>query len=211
MERGAPEMDLYRLHGLSGVILTGARRAGQGGTNKALLPYGEEELLQRQVRIMKRSCEEVIVVAPDPKTYLPLVDRDVRIITDRYPGKGPLGGLHAALSLSRFGDLWVVGSGMPSLSPEAAGMMLDWKREHGYDAVIPVIGGRQHPLHGVYGKTCTSPLTAMLASADFRPEMLLASVRTAEMNELMFRERGIPPTFVQTVQTGEERRDAVRL
>ncbi|MCZ8515254.1 molybdenum cofactor guanylyltransferase [Paenibacillus filicis] len=105
---------------LSGVILAGGKNRRMGGSHKALLPFHQEKLVHRQIRRLKQVCTEIILVTNDPKTFLPLVDSDVRIITDYYSGKGPLGGMHAGLSLANHVNVWLIGCDMPFISPQAA-------------------------------------------------------------------------------------------
>jgi molybdopterin-guanine dinucleotide biosynthesis protein A len=78
------------------------------------------------------------------------------------PGKGPLGGMHAAFLAAAYAYCWVVGCDMPFLSPEAALLMLSRIAEH--DAVVPVIKGKLHPLHGVYAAQCAGTIIEV---ADF--------------------------------------------
>ncbi len=75
---------------LFGVILAGGRNRRMGGSPKAILPYRQEKLIHRQIRVLRTICEEVILVTNEPKLYLPIVDRDVRILTDSYTGHGTL-------------------------------------------------------------------------------------------------------------------------
>lgn len=108
---------------LSGVILAGGRNRRMGGSPKALLSYHREKLIHRQIRVMRTICEEVILVTNEPRLYLPIVDRDVRILTDSYAGQGPLGGMHAALSLARCDNVWIIDCDMPFVSSRAARLM----------------------------------------------------------------------------------------
>src|SRR5690242_19745844 len=94
---------------LTGVILAGGKNGRMGGSHKALLPFRNEKLVHRQIRILKEICKEIIVVTNEPRTFLPIIDSGVRIITDFYENKGPLGGMHAALSLASHTNVWMVG------------------------------------------------------------------------------------------------------
>ena len=51
---------------LTGVILAGGQNKRMDGQNKALLSFSNERLIERQIRIMQESCEEIIVVTNDP-------------------------------------------------------------------------------------------------------------------------------------------------
>lgn len=188
---------------LSGVILAGGQSRRMGAP-KALLTVHHEKLIERQVRILKQLCSEVILVTNEPKTYLPFVDSDVRIITDYFPGQGPLAGMHAGLSLAQYEDVWIVGCDMPYLSIQAATLMLGRKRERGSDAVIPSVEGRLHPLHGIYDKRCADQIASMLTRNQRRVNAFLDDIAYESINEWTFEQSGIAIRFVFNMNTPEE-------
>lgn len=177
---------------------------------KPLLVFGGECLLQRQVREMRSICSEVIVAAEDPRPFLRIVDRDVRIITDYYPGKGPLGGMHAGLSLARNKAVWVVGCGMPFLSARAA-LLLHGLLQGGFDAAIPVIGGVPSPLHGVYDKSCAEEAMAIIERGERQMIGLLKELAWIEAREDDFKSKEIDTLFVHNIRTWNQYLDALRL
>jgi molybdenum cofactor guanylyltransferase len=189
---------------LSGVILAGGQSRRMGGSPKALLTVHHEKMVERQIRTLKQLCSEVILVTNEPKTYLPFIDPDVRIITDYFPGQGPLAGMHAGLSLARHDDVWIVGCDMPYLSEHAAMLMLSRKRERSSDAVVPSIGGRIHPLHGIYDKRCADPIASMLNREQRRVNALLDYIAYEAVTEWTFERWGIDTRFVFNMNTPEE-------
>ncbi|PWV98445.1 molybdenum cofactor guanylyltransferase [Paenibacillus cellulosilyticus] len=189
---------------LSGVILAGGQSRRMGGSPKALLTVQHEKMVQRQMRILKQLCSEVILVTNEPKTYLPFVDSDVRIITDYYAGQGPLAGMHAGLSLARHEDVWIVGCDMPYLSTQAAMLMLGRKRERGSDAVVPSIEGKIHPLHGIYDKRCVDRISSMLNQDQRRVNAFLERIAFESIHEWTFERLGIDTRFVFNMNTPEQ-------
>ncbi|TXK76596.1 molybdenum cofactor guanylyltransferase [Paenibacillus sp. N3.4] len=155
---------------LSGVILAGGENRRMRGELKALLPFGGKPLIARQIDIMREICDEIIVVTNEPKPYLSVVDRSVRIITDFYVGQGPLGGMHAALSLAKHASIWVVGCDMPFISSKAAQLLLQRKLD-GFEAVVPLVAGQMYPLHGIYDQACASHIGPLLqlGELEFQP------------------------------------------
>jgi len=166
---------------LTGAILAGGENKGTDGQVKALMAFGDELLIERQIRLMKKVCDEIIVVTNTPKLFLPLLGSSVRIITDYFPGKGPLSGMHAALHLSQNTNVWVVGSDMPFISPEVAERCLKCKKA-GDDAVVPAIGGKICALHAVYDKRCASSSSELLNNGSASLNELLANVRWKKWN-----------------------------
>jgi molybdopterin-guanine dinucleotide biosynthesis protein A len=196
---------------LTGVILAGGDNRRMGGTPKALLPFPDEPLICRQLRVMKPICSELILVAKEPRQFLPVVDRSVRIITDYYPGKGPLGGMHAALSLARHDDVWVVACDMPFVSAEAAELMLARKRTSGRMAVIPFIGGSLRPLHGIYDRSCVEAILFAMGRKLYPMRSFLEKIPYERVDGSEFRKAGINTLFFLNVNTPEEYERALRM
>lgn len=177
---------------------------------KPLLVFGNECLLQRQIREMRSVCSEVIVAAEDPRPLLRIVDTEVRIITDYYPGKGPLGGMHAGLSLARNKAVWVVGCGMPFLSARAA-LLLHGLQQGGFDAAVPVIGGIPSPLHGVYDRNCAEGALALIERGERQMIGLLKELAWIEAYDYMFEGKGMDTHFVQNIRTWNQYQDLLKL
>lgn len=189
---------------ITGAILAGGQNRRMDGRMKALLPFSGELMIERQIRLMKELCEEVIVVTNQPEVFLPLLDRSIRIITDYYPSKGPLSGMHAALSLARSPDVWIVGCDMPFISAEAASVQWDLKKSMNCDAVVPVISDKTHPLHGLYSKGCADAISALLLSGEYRVMELLRMLYWQEATEANFEDKGIDLAFATNVNNPGE-------
>ena len=108
---------------LTGIILAGGDHKRMGGEEQSTSTYLWRATHTTQIREMESICDEIIIVTNEPKPFLRVVDVSVRIITDFVSGKGPLGGLHAGLSLAEHDEAWVVGCDMPSISAQAARFM----------------------------------------------------------------------------------------
>ncbi|WP_433943763.1 molybdenum cofactor guanylyltransferase [Paenibacillus sp. SN-8-1] len=181
---------------LTGLILAGGSKAQGDGQLAALLPCQGELLIQIQVREMQEICQEIIVATPDPRPFLKILDPDIRIITDFYRGRGPLGGMYAGFSLSSHPNIWTVGSDMPYISAKAAALLLEHKQED-YEAAVPWIGGVSYPLHGVYGKSCARHIQNMVNNGDNRAASLIRRLNSLDMLEYHFEERGISLDFLK--------------
>lgn len=160
---------------LTGAILAGGPKSLLGGSLKALLPLQEEAAIVRQVREMRKLCKEIIVVTDTPRPFFDVLDSSVRIITDFYPGRGPLGGMHSALRLARNPLVWIVGSDMPFISAEEARRLMTGFSD-GVQAVIPLVGARPVPLHGLYDSRCSETVAALLNAGGGSMENLLGRI-----------------------------------
>lgn len=185
---------------LSGVVLAGGTNRQINGELKALLPFGGQLLIGWQLERMREICDELIVVTHDPKPFLNIVNRSVRIITDFYDGHGPLGGLHAALSLAKHASVWIVGCDMPFISSKAAGLLLERKR-NGFEAAVPQIAGKIYPLHGIYDRACAARIIPLLQQGETQLSALLEHVFWSELDDRYLDENGVDLNLVSSIKT----------
>lgn len=138
---------------MTGAILAGGRATRLGGVNKATLPLGAEPGVTPLARILDvfagRFDGAVIVAAPGMafEGWAPS-GAPLSVVSDRFPGCGPLGGLHAALSAVRTPFAFVCGGDMPSLCGALLDLMAD--RSVAGRCLVPVRAGRPEPLHAIY-------------------------------------------------------------
>src|SRR5262249_22538706 len=128
------------------VVLCGGRGARMG-RDKASLPFGDETLLHRVVRLVARVVDEVVVVAR-PGQDLPPLARDVRVVRDEAPDRGPPGGLGPGLGASGADAAFVTGCDAPFVARAVIGLL--FARLGDADAAAAEAGGRLHPLCAVY-------------------------------------------------------------
>jgi len=80
------------------MIFHGFVQAGGGstrfGTDKALVRLGGKTMLQRTGELLASVCDDVTVIAPSGK----YADARWPVLSDRWPGEGPLGGIVTALN-----------------------------------------------------------------------------------------------------------------
>lgn len=193
---------------ITGVILAGGLNRRMGGRLKALLPVQGQPLLHKQLKVMSSICKQVIVVTNEPEVLLPhlssVPDIDVKCITDQYVQKGPLSGIHAASLIASEQHLWIVGCDMPFISAEAAKAMAILCKEANLDAVIPVLDGRVHPLHGIYSKLVGSEAGMLLEQEQYRLMGLLDHIEWKPVENDFFEQQNIPTHFATNVNTPEE-------
>ena len=134
---------------ITGVVLAGGLASRMGGSNKALLPLEPGTPLERILAVFAGRFAGCVVVAPDP---LPFLGLPVTVTSDRFPGCGPLGGLHAGLAAVKTDIAFVCGGDMPSLS----GPLLDFMASRASDTrlLVPIQRGRPEPLHALYPVAC---------------------------------------------------------
>lgn len=185
---------------LTGVVLAGGNKRIDG-QHPGLLVFQREIMVNRQFRLMRPLCSELILVTDEPKLFLTVLDEDVRMITDFHAGIGALGGLHAALSLSGNEQVWAVACDMPHLSAEAAKLMLDRQIRHRLDAVLPSIGDRLYPYHGIFDRGRAGLISELAAAGQTSVHAYLDRIRCDKLMEWNFRRRGIDPLFVMRMDS----------
>ena len=168
---------------VSGVILAGgvSRRLEK---NKALERIGGKALIERVVESLVPLTTEVLVVVARPEQAAGLLlPPSLRVVSDRYPGGGSLGGIFTGLEASA--EPWglVVACDMPFLNRELLRHLI--AQSSNVDAVVPCLGGQPEPLHALYSKACLAPMERMLRAGDLKIAPLFEAVRVRYVDEEM--------------------------
>lgn len=151
-----------RFSDIAGVILAGGE-SSRMGRNKALMEVNGEHMIETAYRRMAELFDEVLLVTNTPELYefIPC-----RKIADIYPGMGPLGGIHAALSSCVAERAFITACDMPDLNPRLIRELS--RMEGGGDVIIPETPGGLEPLHAVYAKSCLPKMEIMLQAGERR-------------------------------------------
>ena len=165
--------------GCSLVILAGglSRRMGR---DKAGLPAGDGTLIQHLARRLAPVVDETIVAGGSGRHNLP----GVTTVDDRYPGLGPLAGIHAGLLVAQFPLVWVVGCDLPDVDPGLAALLCGLAGD--VDAVVPRIDSEPQGVCAVYDRALAPRIEGLLAAGERRVKMLLgaSNVRYVTPGEL---------------------------
>src|SRR5947209_8495270 len=116
--------------GCSLLILAGgnSRRMGR---DKAALPAGSLSLVEHIARRLGPVVDEVLLSTARRNADGPALP----VVIDRYPGMGPLAGMHAGFLAANHPLVWVVACDLPDVEP-ALGPFLCGLAE-AVDAVVP--------------------------------------------------------------------------
>ena len=152
------------------------------GKNKALERIGGRALIERVVDRLIPVTTEVMVVVARPKQAEPLpLPSSVRVITDRYPGRGSLGGIFTGVDASAERWSLVVACDMPFLDLDLLRHLM--AKSTNADAVIPRLNGQPEPLHALYSKACLGPMERMLRAGQLKIAPLFETVRVRYVDE----------------------------
>lgn len=133
---------------VAGVVLCGGR-SSRMGRPKAWLPFGDELLLPRVVRLLAEVVGPVVVVAA-PGQDVPPLPADVAVVRDPVEHQGPLRGLATGLEAIRdkADAAYLSSCDVPLLRP---GFVRRVVASSGEAAIaVPRTDGHHHPLAAVY-------------------------------------------------------------
>lgn len=161
---------------IAGIVLCGGQ-SRRMGRSKAWMPYGDELMLPRVVRILASVVDPVVVVAA-PDQELPTLPTEVEIVRDERSYLGPLNGL--ATGLSHLGDrvdaVYLSACDVPLLRPAFVRRVLDRLGETW--ACVPEVAGFKHPLAAAFRREVLPDAREMLAADELRITALLERIAT---------------------------------
>jgi molybdopterin-guanine dinucleotide biosynthesis protein A len=153
------------------------------GQPKAWLPFGDELMLQRVVRLLGSVVGPTVVVAA-PGQEVPDLPEGVAIIRDPVSDQGPLRGIAAGLAALPEGVevAYATATDVPFLRPEWVSYLVDRIGEA--DLTIPEIGGYLHPLAALYRRETVLPeAERLLGLGRLRPVFLLEGLQGIRIGE----------------------------
>ena len=169
---GAP-----RFPGRSAAILAGGRSTRMGA-NKALLEVGGQGMLRRTAALLRPLVDDLFLVADDPAPYAGL---GLPVRPDVLPGRGALGGIHAALTHAAHPRVLCAACDMPLISPGVLELLLG--ADDADDALLPRVGGWPEPLLAVYGRGALPAIERALLAGRLRVVEALAGLRVGYLEE----------------------------
>lgn len=142
---------------VTGIILAGGK-SSRMGTDKALIEFRGKKMIRRTLDVFKGLFREIIIVTNRPLDYL---DQGARIVTDIFPGKGPIGGIHTGLFFSSSEHAFVAACDLPFFNTEFIASLVS--RIGNYDIVVPETEKGFQPLHAVYSRKCLNRIKTLIS------------------------------------------------
>lgn len=194
----------------TGIVLCGGRSTRMG-RDKASLPFGDETLLARVVRLVGESVDHVIVVARDGQDLgdgRPAADQgggnpflvhqsatregglglpvQVTVIRDPVDDLGPLAALALGLQASTTELNFVTACDMPLIRPAVIRRLLTLLGDA--DACVPVDGEHVMVLCAVYRRSLAAAAGQLVAAGQLRVRTLLEGATTRRVDTALFRD-----------------------
>jgi len=204
-ETCAPDADTLTV---GGIVLCGGR-SSRMGRPKLSLPFGDELLLQRVVRILGEVVSPVVVVAAPDQEVPPLPD-DVRVFRDDQEGRGPLAGLAVGLEAldGEVDAAYVSACDVPLLQPQFVRAIIERLGSH--ELAIPREDRFHHPLAAVYRTSLAGRVRDLLAADRLRPFFLLEESDAALIDVDQLRSLDPELQSLRNLNTPEEYAAALR-
>jgi len=159
-----------------GFIVLAGGKGLRLGHEKALETVDNRSLIQWVVFFLSFFNSDIIIVTAAKQFFPRFVGYPkLRIVTDAYPGKGPLGGIYTGLATSDSFYNLVVACDMPFLNRALLDYMIQISAS--FDLVVPRLGDMVEPLHAVYSKGCLAPIEGLLKQGNLKIHELFTLVR----------------------------------
>jgi len=170
--------------GFGGIVLCGGKSTRMGRP-KLSLPFGDETMLGRVVRIVGEVVSPVVVVAAIDQELPPLPPATI-VTRDDVESQGPLGGLAAGMAAlrDRAEAAYASSCDVPLLSVAFVRAMVDALGQH--ELAIPRDGNYHHPLAAVYRTDLEPRVRQLIAAGRLRPLFLVEECdsRIVDVSEL---------------------------
>lgn len=130
------------------IILAGGK-SSRMGFDKQLLKIDERRLMDSLIHKLNKDFEEIIIVTNRPELYIGLSHK---IIGDILLDKGPLGGIHAGLSVSSSKYAFVVACDMPNINMDYISFMKERLIDRDSFGCVTRFGQWIEPFSSFYSK-----------------------------------------------------------
>jgi molybdopterin-guanine dinucleotide biosynthesis protein A len=155
----------------TGIVLCGGKNSRMG-VNKAFLPVGGREIIQRLLDCLMPILPEIILVTNEPHAYTHL---GLKTVCDLIPARGPLSGIHAGLVFSKNFYNLVLACDMPFINAKLVRYLV--AKAQGYDLAVPRLAQGLEPLVAVYAKTCLPVIEKNLTNGRLKVVDFYAGLR----------------------------------
>ena len=183
---------------ITAFVLAGGR-SSRMGSDKALLSFGDQTLLQRSLKTASALAPTVCIVGSTDR-YQPFGD----VIEDIYPGCGPLGGIHAALAATRTELNLILSVDMPLMSAEFLGWLVQEAMTTQHVIIVPQAAGGYQPLCATYRRGAAAAAEQALKAGDYKVDHLFSRVPTRIITEQEIVAAGFSPEIFRNINTPEE-------
>jgi molybdenum cofactor guanylyltransferase len=189
---------------VSGFVLAGGMSTRMG-QDKAALTLNGRSLLEHALAALRQVCRDVAILGRHER-YGGLAP----VYEDIFPGCGPLGGIHAALSHSQTEYNLIIAVDTPFLLPEFLSYMAERAVASGAVVTTPEIANHTQPLCAVYSLAFLPIAERALQSGNYKITPLFPGSRTQVVQEAELRRFAFDAEMFENLNTPEDMERARR-
>jgi molybdopterin-guanine dinucleotide biosynthesis protein A len=171
--------------------------------DKAFLDFGGQTLLARALSTLTAVCGSVTIVG-NPATFSTFGP----VVADVFPGCGPLGGIHAALTSSPAEVNLVLAVDMPFVSADLLRFLFAAPETGGTVVTVPRTSKGLQPLCAIYRRDFALVAERALRAGKYKIDATFAAVSVRVVEESELSAAGFSEKNFFNINTPEDRRTA---
>ena len=183
-------------------VLAGGK-SSRMGSDKAFVRLGGETLLGHGLKVAAAVAGEVRIVG-DAKKFAAFG----QVVEDVYRDRGPLGGIHGALSSSATELNLILAVDLPFVDAEFLKYLLLRARESGAMVTVPAAGGGLQPLCAAYQRGFAGVAGESLRDGRNKIDSLFERIATCVIEEDELVQAGFSVAMFRNLNTPEELKQA---
>jgi molybdopterin-guanine dinucleotide biosynthesis protein A len=193
-----------KVKSIAAFILAGGR-SSRMGADKAFLDLAGKALIARAVELAREAVPEVKIVG-DPRKF----EAFGLVIEDVYRDRGPLGGIHAALTNSVTEQNLILAVDLPFVPVQFLKYLLERAESSGATVTVPSVEGYFQPLCAVYRKAFLGAAEHALSEGQNKIDQLFREVTICAVPEEEMTANGFDALIFRNLNTPEEWQAAKR-
>jgi molybdopterin-guanine dinucleotide biosynthesis protein A len=163
------------------VAIMAGGQSSRMGTDKSFVLFEGRPMIENVLDTVSGLGDETLLITNKPDEYEHL---NLSMVSDVYPGLGPLGGIFTAVHAASHPHTLIVACDMPWLNRPLLEYMISLRQTA--DVVVPRWEKFPEPLHAIYSKACLDPIeeklkAKMLKITVFFGQVVVRFVERAEI------------------------------
>lgn len=169
------------------------------GSDKAFLVAEGRTLLERAMELAASLTGQVRIVGPEPK-----FSSFGSVVADIFPDRGPLGGIHAALTSSATDWNLVLGVDLPFLKKQFLVYLVEEAWNSQAVVTVPRSGRYFEPLCAVYRKQFAAAAESALSQGRNKVDALFEAMPLRVIDDSELKRSGYSPAMFRNLNTRED-------
>jgi molybdenum cofactor guanylyltransferase len=202
MRRKDQRVYYHGVDSVTGFVLAGGK-SSRMGQDKAFMQLGGRTLLAQALQRTQAATGNAWIVGSAEKfaAFAPVAE-------DNYPGRGPLGGIQAALAGTGTDLNLITAVDMPFLQLNFLSYLISRARASKATVVVPSAGGCLQPLCAVYRKNFAEVAQRSLHLGKNKVGSLFAEVQTLVIEQTELERNGFSEEMFRNLNTEQDWQDA---